>query len=117
MNSEILQKILDELAEIKNEQKLMRDEQLAMKEEQAEMKKEQKLMRDEQLSMKEEIFTIKETMATKEDVADIPAMKVAIFEIADTVKRIESSQEKHERILDLLSRRSIEQEAELKRIK
>lgn len=74
-------------------------------------------MEVEQQSMKKDISLIKETMATKEDVADMPAMKVATFEISDTVKRIEVTQEKHELTLDLLSRRSIDQEAALKRIK
>lgn len=60
---------------------------------------------------------LEKKMATKDDVADIPAIKVAVFETNGTVKRIEATQEHHERILDLLSRRSIEQEAELKRIK
>ncbi|SDI17797.1 hypothetical protein SAMN05192534_1245 [Alteribacillus persepolensis] len=41
----------------------------------------------------------------------------AVLETNETTKRMEANQEKHERILDLLSRRSIEQEAEMKRIK
>lgn len=65
----------------------------------------------EQQEMKRDIANM------KENTVDIPAMKVAILETNETVTRIESTQEKHERTLDLLSRRSIDQEAELKRIK
>src|SRR5690606_23219483 len=58
-----------------------------------------------------------ENMATKEDVADIPNLKMAISESLDMMKRIQSTQEMQERTLDFLSRRSIDQEAELPMIK
>jgi hypothetical protein len=50
-------------------------------------------------------------------VSDIPYIKQAVLETNEAVQRIESSQERHEHILELLSVRSIEQEAELKRLK
>lgn len=53
----------------------------------------------------------------KKQTEDIPAIKVAALETNEIVERIESAQESHEHTLDLLSRRSIDQEAELKRIK
>ncbi len=71
----------------------------------------------EQQEMKQEVVNIKETMATKEDIKELPTMKSVIYDIGDTVDRIEAAQEKHERTLDLLARRSIDQEAEIKRIK
>lgn len=43
-------------------------------------------------------------------------MKQTLLETSDAVKRIESTLENHDRTLDVLARRSIEQEAELKRI-
>ncbi len=43
-------------------------------------------------------------------------IKQAVLETSDTVKRIETTLENHDRTLYILSRRSIEQEAELKRI-
>ena len=43
-------------------------------------------------------------------------IKQAVVETSDTVKRIETTLENHDRTLYVLSRRSIEQEAELKRI-
>jgi archaellum component FlaC len=49
--------------------------------------------------------------------ADNPLIKQAVLETAETVKRIESNQERHERILEILSVRSIEQEADIKRLK
>lgn len=48
---------------------------------------------------------------------DVAALKVAVVEISETVKRIEKYQEKNQRILKVLSERSIEHEVELKRIK
>lgn len=53
----------------------------------------------------------------KKQTEDIPAIKVAVLETKAIIERIESTQESHERILDLLSRRSIDQEAEIRRIK
>lgn len=44
-------------------------------------------------------------------------IKQAVFETNDSVKRLESIQESQNRIIELLSARSIQQEAELKRIK
>lgn len=48
---------------------------------------------------------------------NIPSIKIATLETKKIVERVESTQERHEKTLDLLSRRSIDQEAELKRIK
>ena len=104
-----------------------------------------KRLREAHTALNQHVSNIYETMATKEDVADLPSMKadisslktdipsmkkdisslksvmssmkVATIEILDTVKRVETTQDRHERTLDLLSRRSIEQEAEIKRIK
>lgn len=89
MSEQLLKQILHELKEVKSEQQAMR----------------------------QDIYNIQKTMATKEDVADIPAIKVSIFETSEIVKQIEATQVRHERTLDLLSRRSIDQEAEIKRIK
>ncbi|WP_133243487.1 hypothetical protein [Pueribacillus theae] len=63
--------------------------------------------------LEEKVEVIKNTMATKDGVSNMPAMKLAVFEISDTVKRFENTQEKHERTLDVLSRRSIDQEANI----
>lgn len=73
---------------------------------------------EENMAAKEDIEEVKKEIAEiKSFVSDIPAIKVSALETAEVVKRLESTQERHERTLDLLSRRSIDQEAELKRIK
>lgn len=82
-----------------------------------------------------ELTTIKSNMATKQDLQKVESkvdnmsedlyelrdvqqqIKQAIMELDHIVKRIEVRQERHELTLDLLSRRSIDQEAELRRIK
>ncbi|KYD23906.1 hypothetical protein B4113_3271 [Geobacillus sp. B4113_201601] len=56
-------------------------------------------------------------MATKEDVADLSLIKRAVLDTSDSIKRLEEIQESQQHIIDLLSVRSIQQEAELKRIK
>ena len=80
------------------------------------MEKKLDLILNELKTLNERITNIESNMATKENVAELPYIKRAVGDTSDTVKRIETIQEKHERTLDLLSRRSIDQEAELKRI-
>lgn len=74
-------------------------------------------MEIEQQSMKQDISSIKETTATKEDVAEIPAIKMAVMETSEEVKKIKSTQERHERTFDLLSRPSIDQEAAINELR
>jgi chromosome segregation ATPase len=128
---ELLELLLQKMNNIEAEQQSMKQDISFIKEkvnsveaEQESMKRDASLIKEtmnnietEQQSMKKDVSLMKETMATKEDVAGIPAMKMAIFEISDTVKRIEATQEKHELTLDLLSRGSIDQEAAFRRIK
>lgn len=66
---------------------------------------------DELKKLKSDIHEIKSI------VSDIPLIRQAVLETSATVNRIETAQERHERILEVLSLRSIEQEAELKRKK
>lgn len=97
MNNQVLDKILVQLNHITKEQQ--------------EMKKDIASISKEQREMKQDIAEI------KKDTKDISAMKVAVLETNNRVKKIETKLDKHERTLDLLSRRSIDQEAELKSIK
>lgn len=66
-------------------------------------------------SIESDLKTIKSDVA--EIKTDNPLIKQAVLETSESVKRIESTREQHEHTLDLLARRSIDQEAELKRIK
>lgn len=68
--------------------------------------------------MKTDIVEMKADIAEmKKKVAYIPAMKVAILEIADTVNRLEAKQEKQDITISILARRTIENEEEIKKIK
>ncbi|MED4350885.1 hypothetical protein P9265_00865 [Schinkia azotoformans] len=96
MSEKILNKILEKIENVQEEMK--------------EIKKEMK-------EMNERIENVESTMATKKDVEAIPFIRQAVMDIDERTTRIEKTQEKHERTLDILSRRSIEQEAELRRIK
>lgn len=73
---------------------------------------------DRELHLLHERFErIENNMATKKDVADLPLIKRAVLDTSDSIKRLEEIQENQQHIIDLLSARSIRQEAELKRIK
>ena len=77
------------------------------------------------MATKEELSEIRNTMATKEDVADLPLIKQAVLETRETVTNLEKSvddlmnkneefariQANHQKILDLLSIKSVELEA------
>lgn len=72
--------------------------------------------------MKQEMHTVKQAVIeTHELVTAIQdeqqTMKQAVMETNQAVQRLESIQEQQHRIIEMLSVRSIEQEAELRRIK
>jgi chromosome segregation ATPase len=108
-----IQGIKSEIKEMKAEIKEMKADQLEMKAEIKEIKSEIKEMKAEikeiksdQLEMKAEIKEIK---------VDIQQIKQAVMETNEAVRRIELNQEQQQRIIELLSFRSIEHEAMLKR--
>jgi hypothetical protein len=74
-----------------------------------------KQLLDEMKALRSDVDQIKNTMATKEDVADLPLIKRAVLETADVVKEIHLIQNRQQSVIELLSSRSIEHEAELKR--
>ncbi|OKO89461.1 hypothetical protein BRO54_3322 [Geobacillus proteiniphilus] len=53
-------------------------------------------------------------MATKDDLAPI---RQAVLETNEIVKNIEVNQERHEQILEILSKRSIEHEASISKLR
>lgn len=70
------------------------------------------------------VTNIENNMSTKKDIEAVTThidqieneqqqIKQAVMETNETVQQFASTQNRHERILDLLSRRLIEQEAEL----
>ncbi len=100
MSEQILMQILTEMTEIKTEIKEIKADQQEMKAEIKEMKAEIKEIRADQQVMK----------------TDIEQIKLAVLETYDTVKKIEVTQERQQRIIELLAFRSIEQEARFERI-
>jgi hypothetical protein len=135
MVEQILQQILEEVKGIKTEQvvtgqRLDRMEQLQEASNQRldrmeqstnarfdRMEQVQQAIFEQGVRNSEEIAEIKSTMAVKEDFIDIPYIKQAVLETNEAVKRMELVQEEQHRVIELLSTRSIEQEATLKRIK
>ncbi|MCK7605552.1 hypothetical protein L3V64_004095, partial [Geobacillus stearothermophilus] len=90
------------------------------------------------MATKQELEDIKANMATKQELEDVKNnlmkeldhvkanmvtkqefvfLQQAVLETNEIVKKIEQNMEKHERILDLLSRRSIEHEAAISSIR
>ncbi|MNW68697.1 hypothetical protein D3C74_475320 [compost metagenome] len=67
----------------------------------------------------DKLNAIEGTMATKDDVARIEKKLDATFEqvakSAEIINEIAVTQERHERILEILSKRSIEQESYIRR--
>lgn len=101
--------------------------------EQQNMRTDIQRMKDDIQSLKEDMLGVKSNMstkddltrlATKEDVALLPSIQQAVSEAGKSLERLEDAQARmegtlkgHEITLDLLSRRSIDQEAAIKRIK
>lgn len=96
MSEQLLKEILSEVQSIRSEQ-------------------EQTNERIEALESEQQF--IKNNMATKEDVSEIAAIKVAVLENLEFSKKMQATLASHEQTLNLLSRRSIDQEAKLKQIK
>ena len=111
MSDPILQQILTELQGMKSEV-------TEMKAEFTDMKSDIKEIRSELGTMKADIDSI------KEDTKLIPLIQQAVSEVnaeviatRDTLERIDKTLTLHDATLDILARRSIDQEAALKRIK
>ena len=88
------------------------------------LKEDVKVLKVDVDTLKADVKLLKETAATKKDIEEFPAVKSVIYDIGDkltevdsSIKRMELSQEKYENRLDLLSIRSLDQEAEIKSIK
>lgn len=111
MSDPILQQILTELQGMKSEVTEMKSEFTGMK-------SDIKEIRSELSIMKADIDSI------KEDTKLIPLIQQAVSEVnaeviatRDTLERIDKTLTVHDATLDMLARRSIDQEAALKRIK
>ncbi|WP_342421176.1 histidine kinase [Paenibacillus sp. FSL E2-0178] len=111
MSDPILQQILTELQGMKSEV-------TEMKAEFTDMKSDIKEIRSELGTMKADIDSIKENTKL------IPLIQQAVSEVnaeviatRDTLERIDKTLTVHDATLDMLARRSIDQEAALKRIK
>ncbi|MNI65209.1 hypothetical protein D3C73_1207010 [compost metagenome] len=111
MSDPILQQILTALTGVQEDLTLMKSDM-------GEVKSELGGLKLEISEMKSEIASI------KEDTRLIPLIQQAVSEVnaevvatRDTIERIEETLRNHDVTLDLLSRRSIDQEAALKRIK
>lgn len=68
-------------------------------------------------SLETRVTNIETNMATKDDVADLPAIKLAVLEASEKINEIVSGQERQDKILEALSLRSLEQESELRALK
>ncbi|RWR11121.1 hypothetical protein QNH23_03550 [Siminovitchia fortis] len=126
MNEEILNQILASVQGLTVQVKSVKDEVQSVKSDVQGVKDEVQGVRSQMnnrfdaletrmSNMELKMHDLKEEM--KNLGTDNISVKQAVIETNKVVKRIEQTQESHERTLDLLSRRSIDQEAEIKRIK
>lgn len=126
MSNEKLDLILKELREVKQEQKEMRQEQQGMKQEQQGMKQE---LQDMKSQMNNRFDTLEASLALvneKVNVMDqkldgvheqvaINAENIKLMQV--DINQLKDIKERQEKTIDLLARRSIDQEAELRKIK
>lgn len=115
MSEQILEKILSELTDIKNEQQIMKAEQRQLIDKVNTIENEQKQLIDKVSTIENE----QRIMKAEQQIIKIEQQQIkqAVMETNESVKRLEAIQESQHRIIDLLSARSIQHEAELKRIK
>ncbi|TYA14403.1 hypothetical protein FRY98_01560 [Paenibacillus faecis] len=106
--NERLERIETEQQEMKQELQGIKQEQQGMKQELHEIKQELQEVKEEQLGMKQDLLEMKQ---------DQVLIKRVVLETNDRLKNVETILENQHRIIELLSARSIQQEAELKRIK
>ncbi|MNO25284.1 hypothetical protein D3C76_151180 [compost metagenome] len=118
MSDPILQQILTALTGVQSDLSEMKSDLVGVKLELGGLKSEISDVRSDISEMKSEIASI------KEDTKLIPLIRQAVSEVnaeviatRDTMQRLENTLRGHDLTLDLLSRRSIDQEAALKRIK
>lgn len=112
MNKELIEQlqsvIREELRPVNEHLQELRTEQQAMKVDIQEIRVEQQAMKQDIQGIKEDLHEIKE---------DQHLIKRAVLDTNERVMKMESVLENQHRIIELLSTRSIQQEAELKRIK
>ena len=125
MSEQLLQQILQKLDRIENEQQ-------AMKSDMGSMKSELGSMKSELGSMKSELGSLKETQALmqsqlsetnaivrairdrqEETDAKLDALSMDVHKLHGELTHLKEGQERHERILEKLSLRSIEQETDI----
>ncbi|MFC5450104.1 histidine kinase [Paenibacillus aestuarii] len=125
MSEQLLQQILTELKGIKTDQQSMRIDIQELKIDVQELKTSQQSMRVDIQELKTGQQKLEaEIIEIKKDTALIPFIQQAITEASkeiavasESVRHIEGTLTDHETIIDMLSRRSLEQEAAVKRIK
>ncbi|MHA6534699.1 histidine kinase [Paenibacillus sp. BAC0078] len=132
MSDQILQQILGELksmrsdlSEVKVDLSGVRADVSGVKSELSEVKADVSGLKAEFSEMKADLAEVKaDIISIKEDTKLIPLIQQAVSEVnaevianRDTLHNIEETLRSHDVTLDILSRRSIDQEAALKRIK
>jgi chromosome segregation ATPase len=122
MSETILNQILSELKNVNLRLDAIETDTKNLKTDVAVLKDDVAVLKGDVTVLKGDVAVLKDDVAVlKDDVAvlktDNILLKQAVLETNETVKRIEIVQEQQHRIIELLSARSIEQEATIKRIK
>ena len=119
MNDQTTQLILKELQSITEGQQDMKQDFQELKGSQQDLKQGLHGLKDNQQKMKQEFSSRFDTIEQKLDGVQKQVAKNAehIVVMRDNIGRMKVIQERQEKTIDLLSRRSIDQEAEIKQIK
>ena len=119
-----LKEVTGDVKSLKEDVKILKEDVTVLKEDVKVLKVDVTVLKEDVDTLKTDVKLLKETTATKKDIEEFPAVKSVIYDIGDkltevdsSIKRMELSQEKYENRLDLLSIRSLDQEAEIKSIK
>lgn len=125
MSEQLLQQIIQKLDRIENDQQAMKSDMGSMKSELGSMKSELGSMKSELGSMKEtqalmqsqlsETNAIVRAIRDRQEETDakLDALSMDVHKLHGELTHVKEGQERHERILEKLSLRSIEQETDI----
>jgi predicted nucleic acid-binding Zn-ribbon protein len=113
----LLQQILNELKSLNGRVSNIEAEVTSIKSDVSNLKSDVSNLKSQVTNIETRVTNIETNMATKDDVADIPAIKQAVLEASEKINEVVNGQERQDKILESLSLRSLEQESELRALK
>ncbi|WP_229520839.1 hypothetical protein [Paenibacillus sp. GM2] len=118
MSEQLLQQIIQKLDRIENDQQAMKSDMGSMKSELGSMKSELGSMKETQALMQSQLSETNAIVRAirdrqEETDAKLDALSMDVHKLHGELTHVKEGQERHERILEKLSLRSIEQETDI----